>query len=279
MLGSELQAGVLILSAQIPWPLAACLEMCSDQAEMFDLANKADSGVLGGKEDWAAAEGRWGEKGITFADVVSMSDDRLPFDANIGTSGFPIGLPYRYLRFYFPDDSVLRNLFNLHSQMPKCVARSFIARAIDRSLSEVSYFDFTHSPDVTGTLTLKSILDVYDDVPSGSFVSSGIVATLADHTAEEIASFFSGMNRRGIRYRTSHRVYDLELKGVKRLVAAFNSLPDNTALLPIVGAIVESGYLAGAQLHVPDIEQLDSAHLKADALLVKLRHEPWGTKP
>ena len=74
------------------------------------------------------------------------------------------------------------------------------------------------------------------------------------------------------------RVYDLEIKGVKRLVAAFNALPDNTALLPIVGAIAESGYLAGAQLHVPDTEQLDSAHLKADALLVKLRHEPWGNQ-
>ena len=277
VLGSELQAGGLILSAQIPWPLAACLEMCSDQAEMLDLANKADSGVLGGKEDWAAAEGRWAEKGITFADVVSMSDDRLPFDANIGMSGFPIGLPYRYLRFYFPDDSVLRNLFTLHSQMPKCVARSFIARAIHRSLSGVSYIDLTHSPNVTGAPTLESILDVYDDVPSGSFVSSGIFATLADHSAEEIASFFSGMNRRGIRFQTS-RVYDLEIKGVKRLVAAFNTLPDKTALLPIVGAIAESGYLAGEQLNFPDKDQLDSARLRADALLVKLRHEPWGNQ-
>ena len=278
LLGGELQADGWTLSTQIPWPLAACLEICSDQADMLNLANKADSGVLGGKEDWEAAERRWTEKGITSVDVVSMSDDRLPFDANIGTSGFPIGLPFGYLRFTLPDDSVFRNLLTLRSQMPKCVARSFIARAIDRYLYQMLDIGSTHAPNVTGAMTLKSILDVYDDIPSGSLVSSGIVATLAEYSAEEIASFFSGMNRRGITFRTPVRLDDTKTKGIKRLVDAFNILPDKTALLPIVGAIAESGYLAGEQLNFPDKDQLDSARLRTDALLVKLRHEPWGNQ-
>ena len=278
LLGSELQADGWTLSAQIPWPLAACLEVCSDQAKMLNLANKADSGVLGNKEDWEAAERRWAEKGITSVDVVSMSDDRLPFDANIGTSGFPIGLPFGYLRFYLPDDSVFRDLLTLRSQMPKCVARSFIARAIDRYLYQILHIGSTHAPNVTGAMTLKSILDVYDDIPSGGLVSSGIVAALAEYSAEEIASFFSGMNRRGIRFRTLIELDDTKTKGIKRLVDAFNTLPDKTALLPIVGAIAESGYLAGEQLNFPDKDQLDSARLRADALLVKLRHEPWGNQ-
>ena len=36
--------------------------------------------------------------------------------------------------------------------------------------------------------------------------------------------------------------------------------------------------MAGEQLNFPDKDQLDSARLRADALLVKLRHEPWGNQ-
>ncbi len=206
LLGSELQADEWTLSARIPWPLAACLEICSNQAEMLNLASKADSGALGGKEDWEAAERRWAEKGITSNDVVSMSDERLPFDANIGTSGFPIGLPIGlptgYPRFYLPDDSGFRELVTLHSQMPKSLARSFIARAIDRYLYPILRRGSTYAPSVTGAMTLKSLLDVYDDIPSGGLVSSGIVAILAEYSAEEISRFFSGINRRGIEFQT-----------------------------------------------------------------------------
>ena len=278
LLETELKANGWTLSTQIPWPLAACLEICSDQAMMLNLANKADSGALGDKEDWEAAERRWAEKGIASVDVVSMSDDRLPFDANIGTSGFPIGLPFGYLRFYYSDDSVFQNLLTLHSQLPNCVARSFIARSIDRYLFQKLEIRSTHSPNVIGATTLESILDVYDDIPSGSLVSSGIVATLAEYSAEEIASFFSGMNRRGMRFRTLLRIDDAKTKGIKRLVDAFNTLPDKAALLPIVGAIAESGHLAGEQLNFPDKDQLDSTRLRSDALLLKLIHEPWGNQ-
>ena len=37
----------------------------------------------------SAAETRWFDKGITRDDLLSMSDEQLPFDAKIGEAGFP----------------------------------------------------------------------------------------------------------------------------------------------------------------------------------------------
>ena len=76
----------------LPWPILACVNSCSNRSDLLTLADKAAQGELGDAHDWVTAETRWFDKGITRDDLISMSDDRLPFDSRIGETGFPTTL-------------------------------------------------------------------------------------------------------------------------------------------------------------------------------------------
>ena len=72
----------------LPWPILACTGMCTDACQLEELADKAADGQLGDVLDWVAAENRWTERGITLEDILSMTDDRMPFESGIASSGF-----------------------------------------------------------------------------------------------------------------------------------------------------------------------------------------------
>ena len=78
--------------SQIPWPLAACIGMCDDKKDALDMARKANAGLLGDRDSWLAAEHRWRTVGVTEQDLISMSDERLPFDGGIESAGFPLAV-------------------------------------------------------------------------------------------------------------------------------------------------------------------------------------------
>ena len=79
--------------SDLPWPISTCLNACTNSQEILHLADKAIQSELGDFDDWTAAETRWIYEGITRDDLLSMSDDRLPFDPRIGETGFPPTIP------------------------------------------------------------------------------------------------------------------------------------------------------------------------------------------
>jgi hypothetical protein len=77
------------IGCDLPWPLAACLAIAGDQAQLSDLAMRVERGQLGDATHWRAAENRWAERGILVSDLNATPAAGNPFDASIASAGFP----------------------------------------------------------------------------------------------------------------------------------------------------------------------------------------------
>lgn len=71
------------------WPLWVCLSAIAEGADPEVLIAGVREGRLGDVANWEAAERRWERKGLTAGDFSYRSEPGLPFDASIGTRGFP----------------------------------------------------------------------------------------------------------------------------------------------------------------------------------------------
>ena len=115
--------------------------MCDEEMDALDMARKADAGQLGDRDEWLAAEHRWRTVGVTEHDLISMSDERLPFDSGIDSAGFPIALSsWPAFRSHSEEKGVLRKLLSLHGEMEKCRARTLVAGLIETCLIGASMF-------------------------------------------------------------------------------------------------------------------------------------------
>lgn len=82
----------LIRSSAMPWPLQAAIHSLGSTRTLASLTESIEQGQLGTPHDWRRAEERWGRNGLSPEDFRYMSDDRLPFDENIATIGFPLAI-------------------------------------------------------------------------------------------------------------------------------------------------------------------------------------------
>ena len=163
----EIQEEVLNWMSNIPWPLLACLKACTDQNSLTMLANKAQCGELGDIDQWRAAELRWVESGVTAKDIVSMSDDRLPFDQKIDIQGFPVTLPiWPYVQSGVDRITLIGNLLDLHGSMDDSESRRFVARAISVNLIHHALTENTDELVLPTNLSLRSLQSVYEDAPN-----------------------------------------------------------------------------------------------------------------
>ena len=261
----------------VPWPISACLEMCNEESEVLAIADKAASGDLGNTDDWLKAESRWFERGITSEDILSMSDDRLPFDAGISESGFPTSLSVWPVAFYFDEHSFLQNLVALHSKLPGSASRSFVASLIDACLLHASFGWLPHKPALPQSLTAKTIRLVYDDLPDGHNVPLALLDYLIESSNTEIADFVARCEQRNMKFRIFHSGGSVNEQTLGRLLEAFVKLPDQTVLLPILGEIAEHGSLSGRAIEIPYFDQLERQDHKAAALLIEMSLDSWKT--
>jgi hypothetical protein len=81
---------MLHISARAPWPIAACLGVARDREALRAAAEGARLGKFGDVAQWLEAEGRWKALGITAGDLTYFSENESPFDANVGSIGFPL---------------------------------------------------------------------------------------------------------------------------------------------------------------------------------------------
>ena len=154
--------------SNLPWPILTCLNSCTNGQELLHLADKAVRGELGDVDDWLAAETRWFDKGITRDDLLSMSDDRLPFDARIGETGFPTNIsvlaaiigPPRYR-------DKLQEALDIFDNLASGKARSLVAMTINwlffvHSIDELSD-EASKFPDID----FQKLESIYQEVRRG----------------------------------------------------------------------------------------------------------------
>ena len=277
LLGNGIDSRALRWRSEIPWPILACLGMCTDETQLVELANRAADGQLGDYSDWLAAENRWMERGITFEDLRSMSDDRLPFDGRIGTLGFPTTLSVWPMAIYADQAAMLANLSTIHSQLPNGKSRLFIARMFEMCLFHASLAVRGNDQLPPGTINIDSLLSVYEDLGPDHVLPLSIVIGQLTGSSEEIAGFFAAMASQRNQFSTYLYRQLLNPEQVGRFSQAFREVGDNTVLLPIIGCLAEHGYLTRHSLNIPSPKELESSDHKISAFVALLAKESWET--
>ena len=261
----------------IPWPLAACLDMCTEQTQALVLAERVASGALGDTTDWLQAENRWLEKGITSDDILYMSDERLPFDNKIGSLGFPTCLSVRPIAFYATNHALPRDILDLHRKLPESVSRSFVSRLVDAYFVNVSLGWPPHEPGLMPDMTVEDARLVYDDLPDGHSIPISLLASLLKHSKSEVVDFVVQCDRRGMTFRTFSPMRVISEDTLEHLRAFAIEHFDQPVLLPVLGALAENGELPKQAIEIPSFDQLEKPAYKAAALMVQLSTASWTT--
>lgn len=115
------------------WPLAACIaaSQSSDDLRMF--ADRAEQGLLGQVEDWYAAQQRWLAQGVTEDDILYLTNEHWPYDAQIRAVGFPLSCS-QYGFHNGGDLQLWQSLWSLYTRLPSGKARSTLATQVLRLL-------------------------------------------------------------------------------------------------------------------------------------------------
>ena len=206
LLNSELVHPRRWWQSQIPWPLAACINLCDTEVDALDMARRSDAGQLGDLDDWLRAEHRWRTVGVTEHDIRSMSDDRLPFDGGIDSLGFPIALSiWPAFRPHTEDVGSLKTLLDLHSEMESCKARILIAGLLETCFVGASMFIPRDEAEYPIKLDLARLQPVLDDLPIGRSVPLHAIVNLISGSDQEILDFFRAANVRQVDFA----VYDV----------------------------------------------------------------------
>ena len=177
---------VLQQPSNLPWPILTCLNSCTNSQELLKLADKAKQGELGGVDDWIAAETRWFDKGITRDDLISMSDDRLPFDARIGETGFPTNIsvlaaiigPPRYR-------DKLEDVLDIFDNLPSGKARSLVAMTLNWLFIVHSVGELSDEASTFPDIDFEKLKSIYREVPPGSLIPLHMIVNLIGNSIQQ----------------------------------------------------------------------------------------------
>ena len=261
----------------LPWPILACINSCNSSVDLLKLADKADQGELGDVGDWASAETRWFENGITRDDLVSMSDDRLPFDAKIGESGFPTNLG-RLGVIISPQEvgGALKDMLEIFGEIAFGKTRSFVAEAINWLIGAYRIFASQDEPFKLPDLNLQTLQSIYREVPSGYPVSLYSVLHLIGDSTSDVAEFFTSIKHKNFLFHTHSR--NLTIENIRVLRSAYIRLnEDDGTLLLILGLVAERGQLSDQYVDImTPMSQLKHPE-KMAAFTIMLSQATWDT--
>ena len=208
--------------------------------DTLDLARKAETGQLGDRDDWLAAEHRWRTVGVTEHDIISMSDERLPFDSGIGSEGFPTALSF-LPAFPPPSEDVgaLRKLLSLHGQMKRGKARAVLAGLIEACFVRVSMFIAPDEAKYPITLDAAELQSVFEDLPSKRSVPLHTVVNVLSGSDQDILELFRVL----IHSQVDFAVYAIpgifHKDRLHRLKTASLATSGDQLLMPVFGALAE----------------------------------------
>ena len=278
VISRELRGSSLRPQPHIPWPLAACINMCDGEIDALDMARKADAGQLGDRGDWFAAEHRWKTVGVTEHDIVSMSDDRLPFDGGIDTAGFPLSLS---IWPGFPPHSDARGaegkLFGLHGQMTKCRARTLVASLVEVCVIHASMYIGPDEVSYPISLDSTKLQSLFEDLPMGRSVPLHTVVNILSGDDEQISELFRTLRRQEVDFIVYQFPRFYLKRGLNRLKKAFLAASDKRVLVPVFGALAEHGQLPPNFVDVPSPEHFEDLEQKIASLVIMLAQESWDT--
>ena len=242
------------------------------------MARKADAGQLGDREQWLAAERRWTTVGVTEHDLISMSDERLPFDSGIDSAGFPIALS---IWPSFPQNSeevgAFGKLLRLHGEMENCKARTLIAGLVEVCFIRASLYIAPEEAKYPITLDVTKLQRVFEDLPRGRSVPLHAVVNLLSGSDEEILEFFRAASGRHVDFAVYHFPGLFHEGGFRRLQQAFVAALDDHVLVPVFGALAENGQLPSKFVNVATPELFEFVEQKIASLLIMLAQESWET--
>ena len=259
----------------IPWPILACMDMCTDASQMVELSSKALRGQLGDASDWVAAENRWIERGITLEDIRSMTNDRVPFDNKISTLGFPATLKAWPMEIPGDIPTLLAQLSSIHSQLPKSAARSFVARVFELCLFHASFFAPADDELIPDSFNVQTLLSIYEDLGPGRLLPFELIIGRIGGSSHEIASGCSALADCRPRLFPYIGRGPINPDQIGRICQSFQEVTNNAVMLPVIGWLAEQGYLADHHLDVPDPRELELVEHKVGALLTALAMESW----
>ena len=278
LMNTDLRPHRVWWQSEIPWPLAACINMCDNEMDALDMARKADTGQLGDREKWLAAEHRWRTVGVTEHDLRGMSDGRLPFDREIDSAGFPAALSiWPAFRPDLGEVGAFRKLLILHGEMEKCKARTLLAGLVEVCLIGASMFIAPDEGKSPITFDAAKLQSVFEDLPTGRSVPLHAVVNLLSGSGEKILEFYRESSRREINFA----VYDIRgifhEDGLSRLEEAFVAASDDQVLVPVFGALAEHGQLPSKFVNVATPEVFEVLEQKIASLFIMLAQESWKT--
>ena len=266
---------------RLPWPILACVNSCNSSIDLLKLAEKVAQGKLGDVGDWVSAETRWFESGITRDDLVSMSDDRLPFDAKIGESGFPTDLGLGRLSAIISSQGIrgtLKDVLDVFGEIDSGKIRSFVAEAINLLIYIRLLYEYRDVASELSDLNLQTLKSVYREIPSGSSVPIYPILHLIGESIRDVTEFFASIEDKNFLFNTTIFGRDFPVENVKRLRRAYMGLDeDGGTLLSALGAVAENGQLSGQHVDIEvSISQLKYPE-KMAAFIIMLSQETWDT--
>ncbi|WP_155804586.1 NACHT domain-containing protein [Magnetospirillum fulvum] len=99
----------------IPWPLSSIVDVCKQDQDLHNIADKVEAGDFGTVQDWAIAERRWRDFGLTKEDLIRCKNG-LWFDKNVATYG-----AFKWANLYLKIDSeniqILDQLIDIRNQL------------------------------------------------------------------------------------------------------------------------------------------------------------------
>ena len=259
----------------LPWPVMACLGSCSTGQELLELADRVNRGELGDVEDWKGAEVRWFDKGITREDLISMSEQRLPFDADIRSRGFPTSIPTLgpiFVTGRYPSN--LEEMLDIYSNLAPGQTRSFVAATINwllvyYSLPRDTTFPLPH-------IDFPMLESVYQDLPARSLIPIHILVNLIGDSTQQITDLLKMVKTKDFIVHSDGESSLME-RSIDLLRMAYMGMDEDALLLPILAEVAESGHLVNHHLIIKHPRQLETAEEKLAALIITLSQETWQT--
>ena len=262
--------------SNLPWPILTCLNSCTNSQELLQLADKADQGELGDVDDWTAAETRWFDKGITRDDLLSMSDDRLPFDARIGETGFPITISVLVTSIGPPRHRVkLEEVLDIFDNLPSGKARSFVAMTINWLFFVHSIGELSDEASTFPDVDFQRLKSIYREVPPGPLIPLHMIVNLIGSSSQQVVEFFQAFEDKNFDLEPEGPTRNREKESVTMLRRTYMGLDEDALLLSILGVLAEHGRLSGQYVDVRAPKSQETAEGKLATLIINLCQESW----
>ena len=276
LLNSEERHPKLWVRSPIPWPMAACLNVCDTEEDVINLARRVDAGQLGDLEIWSAAEHRWRTVGITEHDIRSMSDERLPFDSGIEHEGFPIGLStWPVVRLHSEESDGFSHLLHLYREAECQIARGLIADMLVGYLVGCSMFIPSNNAKYPIAVHVEDLQAIFEDISPSHPIPLHSVLNAVFGPDQEIVEFFRAMQDQRFEFAVYPILGVFHSDGLERLGKAFANGSDSQSLIPVFGALAEHGQLPFDPFDGRAPQNHVSLELKAASILIMLAQEEW----